>query len=462
MSAVPGPVTPSSPSSPDVDADGLGELALRAFVYGFPLVFDLDQVARYVTTGVGANPAAAFNSFSHARTLSGPEDKFVTINNDTVYSMSQLDLSNGPLVLEVPDTDGRYYVLQFVSAWTDNFAYVGQRATGTGPGRFLITPPGWTGEVPSDCTAIESPTAICSIVGRWAVDADGDLAAVHALQDATTLTPLQPSDASLAGLPSTDGLDGLSPALQFWEKYRRASRAFPPAARDKDLQASFARLWLTGEAPLDTAPVEVRAALEQGHSAGIQHLQQSLRGGQVAEVAGWLITLHVFDYNLDHFGVGTIDDARWRIEDSDRRLLIRAGAALGGLWGNHAYEAAYLGTYVDDHGQQLTGAHDYTLTLAPTPPNEGFWSLTMYDVPDYYLVDNPIQRYSIGDRTPGLVFDADGGLTIRISATEPKDAAARANWLPAPPGPFRPMLRVYVPGSDVLDGRWTPAPITRV
>ena len=86
------------------------ELLTETFLYGFPLVFNLEQVTRYVAEGVGGNPAAPFNTFSHARKLAGPADTFVTINNDTVYSMAQLDLSVGPVALHVPDTDGRYYV----------------------------------------------------------------------------------------------------------------------------------------------------------------------------------------------------------------------------------------------------------------------------------------------------------------------------------------------------------------
>ena len=119
--------------------DGVA-LAAQAYIYGFPIVFNLDQVRRYVTTGVGSNPAAPFNSFSHARNLAGPADTFVTINNDTVYSVAQVDLSVGPVRLQVPDTAGRYYVLQFVDAWTNNFAYVGHRATGTAAGQLPTRP----------------------------------------------------------------------------------------------------------------------------------------------------------------------------------------------------------------------------------------------------------------------------------------------------------------------------------
>lgn len=444
----------SAPATP------LADLAARAYVYGFPLVFDLDQVDRYVTTGIGANAAAPLNTFSHARTLAGPEDRFVTINNDTVYSMAQLDLSGGPLELDVPDVGERYYVLQFVSAWTDNFAYVGTRGTGNRAGRFLLVPPGWDGAAPSDRTVIHVPTAIASIVGRWAVDGEDDLPAVHALQDATRLAPA-PGNATLTGLPNA-ATAGLDDRLAFWERYRVASQALPPAARDAVLQAGFGPLGLTGETPVGALSDVQQDALRAGHDEGRATIEAGLRGGFAEEVNGWQLAHHSFDYNLDHFEVGAIDDARFKADDGPKRFVVRAAAALGGLWGNHAYEAAYALVYVDADGAPLNGEHEYRLRLSPTPPNHGFWSVTMYDVPDYYLVANPANRYSLGDRTPGLVADDDGGLTIHIGHAEPRDPARRANWLPAPAGPFRPVLRIYVPDERVLDGRYVLPAIERI
>jgi hypothetical protein len=93
-------------------------LAAEAFIYGYPLVADLEQVVRYATVGAGVLPRAPFNSFGHGTRLAGPEDTFVSINNDTVYSFAQLDLGAGPQLLQVPEVGGRYYVLQFVDAWT--------------------------------------------------------------------------------------------------------------------------------------------------------------------------------------------------------------------------------------------------------------------------------------------------------------------------------------------------------
>ena len=123
-------------------AEGRIALAAEAFVYGFPLVFDLQEVDRFTRVGFGSVPATPFNRFGHAPSLAGPEERFVSINNDTVYSAAQVDLRGGPLLLEVPDTAGRYYVLQFIDAWTNNFAHVGHRATNYGSGweRFLQPP----------------------------------------------------------------------------------------------------------------------------------------------------------------------------------------------------------------------------------------------------------------------------------------------------------------------------------
>jgi hypothetical protein len=436
------------------------ELVTEAYLYGFPLVFNLDQVTRYVSQGVGANPAAPFNTFSHARALAGPEDTFVTINNDTVYSMAQLDLSVGPVALHVPDTAGRYYVLQFVDAWTDNFAYVGHRATGTREGDFLLVPPGWTGEPPADHTVIHVPTLVASIVGRWAVASDADLSAVHALQDATTLTPID-SHAIPTGLATPD--PSVSDDLVFLEKFRVWSQQFPPADRDQPLQQSLAPLGTTaaGTSPYASLAEDDRSVLVAGLAHAEEVLHQALVSGHSPEVNGWKLTFHAFDYNLDFFEVGALDDDRFKIADPKLRIVERAAAAIGGLWGNHPYEAAYIMTYVDDSGEQLNGARTYTLRLHPTPPVEAFWSLTMYSVPDFYLVDNPIDRYSIGDRSAGIVLDDDGALTITISHECPAGTKEAANWLPSPAGDFRPVMRMYEPDPSILDGGYEFPPITR-
>lgn len=433
----------------------------EAYVVAFPLIFNLEQVQRYVDDGVGANPAAAFNTFSHARTLAGPADTFVSINNDTLYSMAQLDLSVGPVLLEVPDTAERYYVLQFVDAWTNNFAYVGRRATGTKAGRYLLVPPAWEGTAPDDVTAIHAPTRVFSIVGRWACAGESDLPAVHALQDATTLTPLDEA-ATPSGIPAIDA--AVAPEIAFLEKARVWSQAFPPDEAEQAVLATFDALGITasGASPYAALDAEEVSALVEGLAESKRTLIAYLKSGDVPIVNGWQLTYHAFDYNIAHFEVGAQNTPEFVVADGPARYVLRAAAALGGLWGNHAYEAAYAAVYVDADNAQLVGEHTYTLTFNPTPPVGAFWSITMYSVPEFFLVENDIERYSIGSNTPGLHYDDDGSLTIVMGATAPTDPRHRANWLPAPAGEFRPLLRMYEPDRAVIDGRFELPAIQRI
>ncbi|MER8185638.1 DUF1254 domain-containing protein [Kitasatospora sp. NPDC094015] len=436
----------------------LENLAADAYIYGYPMVHDLGKVDAIRTRGMGPMAAAEFNTFGHARQLADPRTDFVSVNNDTLYSVAQLDLSGGPLLLHVPDTGGAYYVLQFVDAWSNNFAYLGRRATGTAEQTWLIAPPGWHGSPPEGVRVVVAPTAVASIVGRFACDGAEDLPRVLELQRALTLTPLEPGGV-YAGLPQPD--PGVPEELRFFEQLRRWAAAFPPAGPDAEYQRRFAPLGLLdeGRSPyLDGAP-EWTATLVKGIEAGKARIEAASRPPEGTATGEWTANLHLFDYNLDFFGPGTLDDPQWRIPDRRAAYLTRAVAARVGLWGNHAYEAAYAGVYHDADGVTLSGAHSYTLRFATTPPVAAFWSVTMYDVPDYYLVANPIDRYSIGDRTPGLVRGADGSLTLVLQHERPTDPDEAANWLPTPEGEFRPMIRMYQPGEAVLDGTYRLPPI---
>ena len=133
------------------------KLAAEAYIYGYPLVYSLGEIGSFVAGGDRFPMKAPYNAFGHARALAGPAFKFVTPNNDTLYSIAMCDVRQGPLALHVPDTAGRYYVLQFVDAWSNNFAYVGRRATGTAEGHFLLVEAGWDGDVPDGTTVIHAP-----------------------------------------------------------------------------------------------------------------------------------------------------------------------------------------------------------------------------------------------------------------------------------------------------------------
>ena len=98
--------------------------------------------------------------------------------------------------------------------------------------------------------------------------------------------------------------------------------------------------------------------------------------------------------------------------------------------------------------------HNYVIHFdkGQLPPVKAFWSLTIYNNQSY-LVDNPINRYSVGELTPGLKNNTDGSLDIYIQNTSP-GADKESNWLPAPDADFKLTMRLYLPQPQILNGTW--------
>jgi hypothetical protein len=438
--------------------------AAEVYIYGYPLVYDLQEVAKFAAGGGSLPIQAPYNRFAYARRLLGPETRFVSPNNDTLYVVAQCDVRQGPLVLHVPDTGDRYYVLQFVDAWTNNFAYIGRRATGTTQAQYLLVDGNDQGEVPDGMTVVAALSGVFSIIGRVQVDGQADLPAVHALQDQFTLSPLAVAQGGAAA-PEAAGAPQPDPRaredLEWWERFRVALTAFPPPAADEQFMALAERLGATAaESPYVDPDPELAELLVAGQQAGQARIEELAKGGGDA-VGGWQSALHSFDYNLDRLGLGTINAPEWKIADRAKAYVTRAFAARAGLWGNHGYEACYAAVWTDADGQPLDGSNRYELRLEQLPPVDAFWSLTMYDVPDFYLVANPINRYSIGDRTPGLHTDPDGSVTIYLQTDAP-GPGKESNWLPTPAGAFRPIMRMYQPQQPVLDGTYVLPAVRKV
>ena len=431
-------------------ADSRAALARDAVIYTLPL-YEMARMRaasspRKNTAGVPADAAGGpestrrwVNLFGHTRRLLGPKDRrVVTPNNDTLYSNAWLDLSRGPLLINAPDTAGRYYVLGFLDFHTNPFAYAGTRTTGTRAHTLFVHGPRWQGTVPAGTTRIASPTDHVWIIGRVLASADEDMAPVHALQDAFRIARAAAPDEPFAG----EVIDaGIAPnampgdASLYARVVNRALAANPPPADEAGLVASFAAVGLGAGLPPAADPQPLAAAI-QSVLADLDQPRPSRLGG------GWSLPVLV----RESFG---------------RDFHLRALVARGYIGALGIEEAMYPMADVDAQGQVLDGRHGYTLRFPPGghPQVGAFWSLTMYRKADYLLVDNPIDRYSIGDRTPGLKHDADGGLTITLSHAPPAEAA---NWLPAPPEAFYLTLRLYLPRKAHLDQTFVYPAIERV
>lgn len=380
------------------------------------------------------------NTVTHVRALLGPQHRqVVTPNNDTLYTNAWLDLSGGPLLLDVPDCHGRYYVLGLLDAYTNPFGYIGTRTTGTQGGTWLLHGPGWQGAVPAGATPLPCPTDAVWIIGRILADGEADLPGAHALQDGIRLR--RPDGTSAATVFDTGMQAGERPADpdRYAAVVSRMLRENPPPGAEAALAGTFGRAGIGSNAPLtQTQRAALATALAQV-DAELAAPRASALGG------GWFLPVEI----RTSFGT---------------RYALRAEVARNYIGALGVEEAMYLMADCDGDGLPLDGTHQYELAFPPhgLPRVGAFWSLTMYRKSDCMLAENPLQRYSLGDRSPGLRAAPDGSLRIVLGAQAPADSALAGNWLPAPAEPFYVALRLYVPGTAHLDRTFRYPPIRRL
>jgi hypothetical protein len=420
-------------------------IGLQALIYTFPLVEMARMRAavspRRNTKGQFAgdspeSPTRWANVITHSRKLLGAGDSRVVLpNNDTLYTNIWFDLSNGPQVLHVPDTDDRYYVLGFLDMFTNPFAHIGRRTTGTKEGLFLIAGPDWNGVIPEGVRLIRSPTNWVWVIGRIKVDGPDDAPEVHALQDQFwTKSPAAWQRAEEWNGEIFDAWIGQNQRVDNVAKHvslaNKALRQNPPPARDGGLVAGFSAVGIGPDQPetLDHLSDVVRQGLERAYDAMHRLIALSLGGD---EGTSWRIP----------FLIGTDFGHDW---------LTRASVAHKYIGALCSEEAIYPTAEADAEGAPLTGQDRYRMRFEPgkLPPVDCFWSISLYDADDFKFVANPLDRYAIGDRTKGLHFDPDGGLTIHIQHEAP---GLNTNWLPAPAGRFLLCLRAYQPRLAMLD-----------
>ncbi|WP_148613387.1 DUF1254 domain-containing protein [Nocardioides rubriscoriae] len=448
--SVPVAVTAAVPPDP-ATALVLGQ---QAYDYGFPLLEFL-RVRREETSvrcpdAVGNAPV---NSFSHARRFADASFRdVVAVNTDTLYSIAQLDLGRGPVVLRHPDMGRRYYSFAMLDPFTNVIATPGTREDGGRAGAIQVR---WSGNPgPRSAARDRGVTRVVTsayrrvwVIGRTLATDRADQRRAYTLMKRYSLTLPDGTrrrfpDGCRPGAPEEHPTPTTGPA--FVRRLNAALAHNPPPRRDRPL---LERLRPYGIGPglsperagLD--PLTLRS-LYAGIEAGAATLLTATKGDALATAVrhdGW------YDPPDDIGDYGT--DYRFR-----------AQIAAAGLGANTRAEATYPVGVTDGHGVLYTGTHRYRLTFAPgeLPPVRYFWSLTMYDA-DGYLVPNADDRYSVGPSHPPLVRRRDGSVVIAVQRTEP--TGTRVNWLPAPSGQFRLNLRLYGPRRAVLTRRWTPPPV---
>lgn len=406
-------------------------LMQAAFDYAFPL-FEYARVNQSLTKAIGSS--GTLNTVTPRARLSDHTSRNVTApNNDTIYSSAFFELSGGPIELTIPTLHDRYFSVAFMDAFTDNFAYVGTRETKGIGGRTWLVGPNWRGTAPAGVRLIRSTTNDVWMLARILVDGPADLAAAEAVQRQIGIVPIagRPAARGFTVAAAREALDPVNFLAVVNEMLARSAGGGGHLLR----AGRFAALGVGAKArPASPAVLAAWAAFLPGALAGLR--EGFLFRDQV--VNGW-------SYQLPGVGnFGTNDH-------------LRSIVALGGIAALGEKEAMYFHASFEANGQRLDGSHAYRWRLPPGGvPADAFWSLTMYEAsPDgrYYLVENPIQRYSIGDRTAGLVREADGSTVILIQRERP-DGPMAANWLPSPAGPMRLALRAYMPKAALIERKW--------
>ena len=437
-------------------------IATDAYVYGYSLV--TTDVTRIQMTNVDK-----FES------LRGPVGQFINVkryppgdyrgvsapNADTLYSAVWIDLSE-PQVFSHPDMGNRYFLFPMYDLWMSIVQSPGARTTGGKAGNFLLTGPGWKGEVPKGMTHYAFGSRYMLILGRtYANGTEADYAAVNALQAQYKITPLSawgkpftpkapPVDAD-PGISMTDKPQAVILAMGTegyfnWLSHRMCTDS-PAYAADAPTLARFAKIGFEPCKPFELSRLDpaVQAALKdlpQTALAQIGANQESL--GTVVD--GWQVTKGLGQYGTDY--------------------MKRAVVAAFGWPANLQEDAVYPYTTIDANGQKLTGAGKYTITFAKgeLPPVNGFWSFTMYMIDQgWWFVPNALNKFTVSPRN-NLKANPDGSITLYFQKDSP-GPDKESNWLPAPAGEFIPMLRMYWPketAPSILDGTWTPPKIQKV
>jgi hypothetical protein len=391
------------------------------------------------------------NTFTHARTFPPATFRGATHPNfDTLYSLSWLDLTKGPVVISVPDTHGRYYLLQMLDMWTNTFAGVGKRTTGTDAGNFVVVGPRWQGELPQGLQRIYAPTPFVWVIGRTRTDGPQDYDAVHKVQDGYKIALL--SQWGSEPQPITANVDTsvdmeTPPVQQVKKMIPNAYFAYAaellkvnrPQATDQPQLARMKRiLGFEVDQSFDPAKADplIRQALQAAPAAAEEAL--IIEWPKVGRKAnGWVMNTDSGVYGANY--------------------LKRASVAKFEIGMNLPEDAIYP----DTADTPLDGNNKYVMHFekGALPPVEEFWSVTIYDLKGF-TVPTPTDRYTLGDRS-NLKPNPDGSLDIYLQRENP-GADKESNWLPTPPQPFSLHARLYSPRKAAIDGTWAMPPVVQV
>ena len=415
-------------------------VGVLAYLYGYPLV-DMHKQMHNEThqTHAEQQTYAPPNRFYRFPDLVTPatQGNFRAPNNDTLYYTAWFDISEEPLIIHTPDTDGRYFTIAVTNQYSE-VTHLGRRTHGTDEKYFALVPPHWQGQLPEGVIAVPVETNKGWLLGRMLVNGPEDFQTAMTLVQNVWLASLSEfTFGERPVLPEPQTAQAIDPldSLEFFRVMNRELKQLPKRSGEEALMAMFDEI---GIGPgVDFDPDAISDSTRQGLLLAIKDASGVVQAsGQrtIPDFNGWMISKDIGRYDGYQF-------------------MHRASVVKGG-YGNLPEESLYPAALFDSEGELLNGGNSYRLHFPANelPPVNGFWSLSTYTLPGMALVENEIQRYSIGDRTEGLRFNDDGSLTIILQHKQPADDVT--NWMPVPAGNFIAVMRLYEPQAAALDNSY--------
>ncbi|MAC35794.1 MAG: hypothetical protein CME38_19655 [Haliea sp.] len=443
---VPLQASSASPASPaDIIAQRQEAIAysvgLQAYFYGYPVVDYLRVMREQINQGLDPNGVyAPVNAFAYQEDLAAPGGLYAGRgpNSSTLYFTAWLDLSQGPVRVQTPDTGDRYYVLTWADLYSE-VQHTGSRTTGSQAQTLWAVGPDWQGVVPEGVHLVRLRTHRGYLLGRVLVNGPQDLAAARDVMHAIELDGPSPDPAAY-DLPAREALTSLA----FFEHLNRFLRRNPRLPEEALLMAQMDQVGIgpSVDFQAEQLPAGLRRGLERAIADGQRILRDSPRAAP--SHTGWSTpaTETYGSYGFDY--------------------LRRAMVEYHGFLGNHAEETIYLSALTDASGEPLHGSQRYELVFpaGELPPAEAFWALNVYDARSVDLIPNTLNRYAISEHMEDLRYRDDGALVVRLQRDPP--AEHDVNWLPVTDGPLFVTLRFFVPAPEVLRGDYAPPRLERL
>lgn len=423
--------------------------AVQAYLLGLAPVNQLANRKGIAEIGPINSTVPIFEDRMDSRSL------FLTPNNNTPYTWFWLDLHQGPLVLEVPPN-----VLGLINdMWYKFVSDVGLVGPDKGKGgKYLILPPGYSGEVPSGYFVIRPATFSIWVPWRSFL-VDGDPKPGVELVEKHTKIYLLKDAANPPSIKfehvSGKAFSTLAPAdYQFWEYLNQVVQEEPTESLDPVTLGLYASIGIQKGKPF--APdarmkkILTEAALVGDATARAINSRLRIKESYYYPNSAWRSGFYG-GYKFEQDGV--------RVLDAYSAFFFYATGVTPAMDSKVVGQGSqYMAAFVDANGRPFDGSKNYKLHLPSSIPVKQFWSVILYDNQTRSMLQTDQRWPAVTSQNKDVLINQDGSVDIYFGPTPP--VGKENNWIQTIPGKgWNTLLRLYGPLQPWFDKTWRPSEI---